>query len=173
VNKCCWVTFKFTLVLTSLLLGKLEVDAIPANKATDQTEFLYFILCPMYAKTHYWIRFWKVQNTRIRFWKVQSIFISHNHHVKKEYDSHLPKPDLATLDGMTTTINIFFFLSILYLLCKLPTLLCATYPCCKRVNMATMAPPPPSTKSWQNMTNSRDITTKKISADSWGQHALF
>jgi hypothetical protein len=30
--------------------------------------------------------------------------------VRKEYDSHYPKPDLATLDGMTTTINTWFFL---------------------------------------------------------------
>ncbi len=97
------------------MLGKLEVYAILDNKATDQTEFVYSILSPRYVKTHYSIfvvariRFWKVQSTRIRFWKVRSIFISHNFCVRKEYDSHLPKPDLATLDGMTTTINICFF----------------------------------------------------------------
>jgi hypothetical protein len=106
------------MVWTNLFLGKLEVYTILDNKATDQTEFIYLILSPTYVKTHYsifavaLIRFWKVRSTRIQFKKVQSIFISHYFHVKKEYNSHLPKPDLATLNGMTTTINIcFFFLS--------------------------------------------------------------
>jgi hypothetical protein len=69
----------------------------------------------MYVKTHFSffafarIRFWKVQNTQIWFREVQSIFISQNFHVRKEYDSHHPKPDLATLDGMSTTINTCFF----------------------------------------------------------------
>ncbi len=56
------------------------------------------------------IRFWKVQSTRIWFQKVQSIFIFHNFYVKKEYDLHHLKPDLATLDGTTTTISKCFIL---------------------------------------------------------------
>ncbi len=66
---------------------------------------LFFILCPTYVKTHYsifavaWIWFWKVRSIQIWFQKVQSIFISHNFHVRKEYDLHHPKPDLASLDG--------------------------------------------------------------------------
>jgi hypothetical protein len=109
VNKHCWVNFKFTLVWTSLLLSKLEVYTILDNKATDQTEFAYLILSPKYVKTHYssfaiaQIWFWKVQSTSIWFWQVQSIFISHNFHVRKEYESHHPKQDLATLDDTTTT----------------------------------------------------------------------
>ncbi len=51
------------------------------------------------------IWFWKVQSTQIRFWMMQSIFISHNFHVRKEKNLHHPKPDLATLDGSTTTIK--------------------------------------------------------------------
>jgi hypothetical protein len=80
------------------------------------------ILSPTYVKTHYSnfsvarIKFWKVRSTRIWFRRVQSIFISHNAHVRKEYDSHHPKPDLATSDGTTTTINT------LKLLSKLPSL---------------------------------------------------
>jgi hypothetical protein len=76
----------------------------------------------------------------------------HNFHVRKEYHAlHHPKPDLATLDGTTATINTFFSQGFFYLPSKLPTL-CAqpTY------DMATMAPPPPSTKSWQNMTRTRE-----------------
>ncbi len=102
------------------MLGKLEVYVILDNKATDQTEFVYLILGPTYVKTHYSIFavariwFWKVQSTQIWFWKMQSIFTSHNFHVRKEYDLHLPKPDLATLDGMTTTINIFFLVFLIY-----------------------------------------------------------
>jgi hypothetical protein len=34
-------------------------------------------------------------------------------------------------------------------------------PAGESVNMATMAPPPHSTKSWQNMTNTRDTLAKK------------
>ncbi len=52
-------------------------------------------------------------------------------------------------------------------MCSLPV------PARERVYMATMAPPPPSTKSWQNMMNTRDTLVKKISADSWGKCALF
>jgi hypothetical protein len=34
-------------------------------------------------------------------------------------------------------------------------------PARERVNMATMAPSPTSTKSWRNMMNTRDILAKK------------
>jgi hypothetical protein len=117
------------LVWTSLLMGKLEVNAILDKSATDQTEFILFntksYVCEnsfsIFAVARIWFR--KVQSKRIRIWKVQSIFISHNFHVRKEYDLHHPKPDLATFNATTTTVYIFFFfLSIFYLLSVLSTL---------------------------------------------------
>jgi hypothetical protein len=105
------------LVWPSWFLGKLEVYAILDKVATDHTEFILFlILSPTYVKSYHsifvnaWIWFWKMQSTLIRFRNVRSTFISHNFHVRKEYDLHHLKPDLASLDGMTTTINICFFL---------------------------------------------------------------
>ncbi len=65
------------------------------------------------------IRFWRVRSTWIQFLKVQSIFISHNFYVRREYDLHHPKPDLASLDGTTSTIDTWFFLKYFYLLVKL------------------------------------------------------
>ncbi len=130
-------------------------------------------------KTHYsifavaWIQFHEVQRNWNWFWKVQSIFIPHNFHVRKEYDLHHPKPDLASLDGKSTTINTCF-LSI-FLLSTLFTLQCTTYLCCKRESKHghTMAPPPPSTKSWQNLTRTRDTLAKKLSTDSWSLCTSF
>jgi hypothetical protein len=104
------------LVWTSSLLGKIEVYAILDKMATDQAEFILFdtksyicenslfYFCPCLDPVSE-----GVGSTRIQFWKVQSIFISHNFHVRKEYDLHHPKPDLAILDGTTTTINSCFF----------------------------------------------------------------
>jgi hypothetical protein len=42
VNERCWVNFKFTLVKTSSLLGKLEVYAILDNKVTDKAELVLY-----------------------------------------------------------------------------------------------------------------------------------
>ncbi len=102
------------LVWTSWFLGELEVYAILDKVATDH--MVFFILSPTYVKSYHsffadariWFR--KMQSTLIRFWNVQSTLISHNFHVRKEYDLHHLKPDLASLDGTTTTINICFFL---------------------------------------------------------------
>ncbi len=172
------------------MLGKLQVYA-DLNKLVAGLLFwtswlliklnsFYSILSPTYVKTHYSIfaiariQFQKVQSTRIQLWKVQRIFISHNFHVRKGYDLHHLKPDLATWEGTTTTINTCFFLTIFYLLSKLHTQRCATYLCCKRerVNIATMAPPPSSTISWHNRMRIRDTSAKK-KADSWDRCASF
>ncbi len=81
MNKHCWVNFKFTLVWTSSLLGKLEVYTILDKMATDQTEFVYLKISPTYVKTHNSIfafariRFQKVQSTQIQFRKVRSTSI--------------------------------------------------------------------------------------------------
>jgi hypothetical protein len=101
----CWVNFKFTVVWTSLLLGKLEVYAI-LDWLLIKLNLFYLILSPTLMKTHYSI----FAVAQIRFWNVQSIFISHYFHVRKKYDLHHPKPDLATSDGTTTTINTCFFI---------------------------------------------------------------
>jgi hypothetical protein len=96
------------LVWTSSLLGRLEVTLF---RLLIKLNSYHLIPSPTYVKTNYSIfavariRFRKVQSTRIRFRKVQSIYISHIFHVRKEYDLHLLKPDLANLNGMTTTIN--------------------------------------------------------------------
>ncbi len=39
--------------------------------------------------------------------------------------------------------------------------------------MATMAPPPPSTKSRQDMMRTRDTLETKISTDSWDWYTLI
>ncbi len=151
---------KFTLFWTRWLLIKLNL--------------FYLILIPTYVKTQSsifaiaQIWFLKVRSTPIWFQKVQSIFISHNFHLRKEYDSHHPKPDLATSDGMTSTINTCFLIKFIYQVNYLLYDAQLTYTARERVNMATMAPPPPSTKSWQNMTRTRGTLAEKISADSWG-----
>ncbi len=49
-------------------------------------------------KTHYAI----FAVARIQFRRVQSVFISHNFHVRKEYDLHHPKSPPASSDGATT-----------------------------------------------------------------------
>jgi hypothetical protein len=72
----------------------------------------------MYVKIHYAI----FAVALIQFQKGQSIFMSHNFHVRKEYDSHHLKPPLASLDGATTDYynrcaffhKHFYFLSIYY-----------------------------------------------------------
>jgi hypothetical protein len=74
--------------------------------------------------------------------------------VRKEYDLHHLKPYLATSDVTTTTINTCFFLKYFYMR-NLPV------PARERVNMAIMALSPSSTKSWQNMTSTRDTLAKK------------
>jgi hypothetical protein len=52
----------------------------------------------MYVKTHYVI----YAVAWIWFWKVQRIFISHNFHKRKEFDSHHLKLPQASLDVATT-----------------------------------------------------------------------
>ncbi len=99
--------------MTSSLLGKCEVYTILDKVATDQTEFVlfntksyihenllfYFCCCPDLGSEG---------AKQIR--KVRIIFISHNFHVRKEYELQHPKPDLATLYFTTTTITTCFFL---------------------------------------------------------------
>jgi hypothetical protein len=96
------------------------------------------------VKTHYSI----FAVAQIWFWSVQSIFISHNFHVRKEYDLRHPKLPLASLDGATTNYynsclffpTYFYFLSIFYYYQWFTYI--NEQPLTYHVNMATMAPPP-------------------------------
>ncbi len=97
------------------MLGTFEAYTILDKVATDKTEFFLFNTKSYVCENSLFIFFccldWVLEGAKHPYPVLEGAnqFISQNFHVRKEYDSFHSKPDLATLDGMTTIINTCFF----------------------------------------------------------------